>query len=208
MSEYISENNEGGEVCNSASIEKYNAIFKPTSDELDGIVLTQSNYDVYLQEVSGCNRLPPKKSKLRRKLVLKKDNPIPTEHIHGREGKNISNDLIQNHSLDNIQHNCTSLVQEELKPPGTVKIQSVRKYITSRNRRRLSALYTRAKLVRSLMNEAALMVEQIPSRPGQQQRRQRVSLSLRDHRNKASTLTLLAACQTLLLKHCGDIKVI
>ncbi|MEQ2312791.1 hypothetical protein AMECASPLE_034818 [Ameca splendens] len=37
---------EGGE--HSASIEKYNAIFsKPTSDELDGIVLTQSDYGNY-----------------------------------------------------------------------------------------------------------------------------------------------------------------
>ncbi|MEQ2246374.1 hypothetical protein ILYODFUR_037850 [Ilyodon furcidens] len=93
MSEYISGNNEGGDVCNSASIEKYDAIFsEPTCDELDGIVLTQSDYDltrgVFLnvEEVSDCNRLPPKKSKLRRKLVFKKDNPIPTEHIHEREG--------------------------------------------------------------------------------------------------------------------------
>ncbi|MEQ2269214.1 hypothetical protein XENORESO_001371, partial [Xenotaenia resolanae] len=81
-------------------------------------------------------------------------------------------------------------------------------YLTLRKRQRLSALYTRAKLVRRLMNEAALMVEQIPSRRGQQQRRQRVSLVICDHRNKASTLTVLAVCQTQLLKHCGDIKVI
>ncbi|MED6279343.1 hypothetical protein CHARACLAT_033458 [Characodon lateralis] len=66
MSEHISGNEEGGE--HSASIEKYNAIFsKPTSDELDGIVLTQSDYDltrgVFLNvgKVSVCNRLPPKK---------------------------------------------------------------------------------------------------------------------------------------------------
>ncbi|MEQ2201219.1 hypothetical protein XENOCAPTIV_009258, partial [Xenoophorus captivus] len=118
----------------------------------------------------------------------------------------ISNDLIQNHSLDNIQQSCTSSVQEELKQPGTVKTPCVRKYLTLRKRWRLSALYTWAKLVRGLMNEAALIVEQIPARPGQQQRRQRVSLSLRDRRIKASTLTLLAACQTLLLKHCADIK--
>ncbi|MED6242483.1 hypothetical protein ATANTOWER_005353 [Ataeniobius toweri] len=92
MSEHISGNKEGGEVCHSASIEKYNTIFnKPTSDELDGIVLTQSDYDltrgVFLNVggVSGCIRLPPKKSKLRRKLVFKKDNPIPAEHVHGRE---------------------------------------------------------------------------------------------------------------------------
>ncbi|MEQ2289103.1 hypothetical protein AMECASPLE_029622 [Ameca splendens] len=93
MSEYISGNSEGGEVCNSASIEKYNAIFrKPTSDELDGIVLTQSDY----------------------------------KKLTAPEEENISNDLVQNHSLDNIQQNCTSSVQEELKPPGTVKIPRVR----------------------------------------------------------------------------------
>ncbi|MEQ2242552.1 hypothetical protein ILYODFUR_036969 [Ilyodon furcidens] len=81
MSEHISGNKEDGEVCHSASIEKYNAIFsKPTSDELDGIVLTQSDYDltrdIYLNDhvggVSGCNRLPPKKSKLRWNLSSKK----------------------------------------------------------------------------------------------------------------------------------------
>ncbi|MEQ2242485.1 hypothetical protein ILYODFUR_036298, partial [Ilyodon furcidens] len=82
---FKSGNEEGGE--HSASIERYNAIFtKPTSDELDGIVFTQSDYDltrdVFLNvgEVSVCNRLPPKKSKLRRKLVFKKDNPIPAKH--------------------------------------------------------------------------------------------------------------------------------
>ncbi|MED6250239.1 hypothetical protein ATANTOWER_027411 [Ataeniobius toweri] len=43
MSENISGNEEGGE--HSGSIDKYNAIFsKPTSDELDGIVFTQSDY--------------------------------------------------------------------------------------------------------------------------------------------------------------------
>ncbi|MEQ2183459.1 hypothetical protein GOODEAATRI_032771, partial [Goodea atripinnis] len=182
---FKSGNKEGGEVCHSASIEKYNAIFsKLTSDELDGIVLTQSDYDltrgVFLNvgELSVCNRLPPEKSKLRRKLVFKKDNPIPTENIHGREGdpihaplsvivispnrapekltapeeENLSNDLIQNPSLDNISQNCTSSVQEELKPPRTVKIPRVWKYLTLRKRQRHSALYTRAKLVRGLMN--------------------------------------------------------
>ncbi|MEQ2285193.1 hypothetical protein AMECASPLE_029345 [Ameca splendens] len=199
MLEHIPGNKEGGELCHSASIEKYNAIFsKPTSDKLDGIVLTQSDYDltrgVFLNvgEDSVCNRLPPKKSKLRRKLVFKKDNPIPAKHIHKGEGEaihapespdrapeklteNISNDFIQNPSLDNIQQNCTSSVQE---------ISRVRKYLTLRKRRPLSALYTRAKLVRGLMNEAALMVELISSRPGQQHRRQRVSLASRDRRIK------------------------
>ncbi|MED6237687.1 hypothetical protein ATANTOWER_031748, partial [Ataeniobius toweri] len=96
MLEHISGNKEGGELCHSASIEKYNAIFsKPTSDELDGIVLTQSDYDltrgVFLNvgEVSVYNRLPPKKSKLRRILVFKKDNPIPAKHIHEGEGEAI-----------------------------------------------------------------------------------------------------------------------
>ncbi|MEQ2186431.1 hypothetical protein GOODEAATRI_028355, partial [Goodea atripinnis] len=109
----------------------------------------------------------------------------------------LSNDLIQNPSLDNISQKGSSSVQEELKPPRTVKIPRVQKYLTPRKRRRLSALYTRAKLIRGLMNEAALMVEQIPARRGQQQRRQRASLALCDHSIKASTLTLLAACQTL-----------
>ncbi|MED6276087.1 hypothetical protein CHARACLAT_033508 [Characodon lateralis] len=92
MSEHISKNEEGDE--HSVSIEKYNAIFsKPTSDELDGIVFTQSGYnltrDVFLNvgEVSVCNRLPPKKSNLRQKLVFKKDNLIPAKHIHEREGE-------------------------------------------------------------------------------------------------------------------------
>ncbi|MED6282528.1 hypothetical protein CHARACLAT_033055, partial [Characodon lateralis] len=148
---FKSGNEEDGE--HSVSIEKYNAIFsKPTSDELDVIVLTQSDYDltrdVFLNvgEVSVCNRLPPQKSKLRQKLVFKKDNPIPAKHIHEGEGEaihasqspdrapekltaleeeNISNDLIQNPSLDNIQQNCTSSVQEELEPPGTVQIPRV-----------------------------------------------------------------------------------
>ncbi|MEQ2246213.1 hypothetical protein ILYODFUR_035943, partial [Ilyodon furcidens] len=124
-------------------------------------------------EVSVCNHLPPKKSKLRQKLVFKKDNPNPAKHIHegeceaihvpqspdrapekltAPEEENISNDLIQNPSLDNIQQNCTSSVQEELEPPGTIQIPRVRKYLKLRKRRRLCALYTRAKLVRGLLN--------------------------------------------------------
>ncbi|MEQ2282231.1 hypothetical protein AMECASPLE_038434 [Ameca splendens] len=87
MSEHISGNEEGGE--HSASIEKYNTIFsKPTSDELDGIVLTQSNYDL-TRTLKRSAFLPWKKSKLRGKLVFKKDNPIPAKHIHEGEGEAI-----------------------------------------------------------------------------------------------------------------------
>ncbi|MEQ2177009.1 hypothetical protein GOODEAATRI_034146, partial [Goodea atripinnis] len=79
-------------------------------------------------------------------------------------------------------------------------------YLTPAKRQRLSALHTRATLVRALMSEVTLMVGQIGSRPGQ--RRKKVSTAARDRRNKALSLTLLAACQILLQKQFGDIKVI
>ncbi|MEQ2297243.1 hypothetical protein AMECASPLE_032795, partial [Ameca splendens] len=81
-------------------------------------------------------------------------------------------------------------------------------YLTLAKRQQLSALHTRATLVRGLMSEATLMVGQIRSRPGQQQRRKNVSPATRDRRNKASSLTLLAACQNLLQKLSCDIKMI
>ncbi|MED6288601.1 hypothetical protein CHARACLAT_028244 [Characodon lateralis] len=49
------------------------------------------------------------------------------------------------------------------------------------------------------VQKVTLMAGQVRSRHGQQQR---------DRRNKASSLTLLAACQSLLQKLSGDIKVI
>ncbi|MEQ2177006.1 hypothetical protein GOODEAATRI_034101, partial [Goodea atripinnis] len=66
-------------------------------------------------------------------------------------------------------------------------------YLTPAKRQRLSALHTRATLVRGLMSEVTLMVGQIGSRPGQQRRSKKASEAARDCRNKASSLTLLAA---------------
>ncbi|MED6234337.1 hypothetical protein ATANTOWER_027307, partial [Ataeniobius toweri] len=110
---------------------------------------------------------------------------------------------------DNVSHKRISSVQQEAKSRPINIHPRVRKYLTPAKRQRLSALHTRATLVRGLMNEVTLMVGQVRSRHGQQQRgRKKASPAARDHHNKASSLTLLAACQTLLQKLSGDIKVI
>ncbi|MEQ2297025.1 hypothetical protein AMECASPLE_030506, partial [Ameca splendens] len=106
----------------------------------------------------------------------------------------------------NVSHKRISSVQEAKSGPNIHP--RVRKYLTPAKRQRLSALHTRATLVRGLMSEVTLMVGQIRSRLGQQQRRKKVSPATRDRRNKASSLTILAACQTLIQKLSGDIKVI
>ncbi|MEQ2173438.1 hypothetical protein GOODEAATRI_032141 [Goodea atripinnis] len=270
---------------------------------------------VYLNDhvggVSGCNRLSPRKSKLRRRLISKKENPTPSElssikdrksdalntplriiiispeHTPDklrtaveRKGKSkklfalfvgecviidlfnpqikLFTDLTEDVSLKeeeeaglfkqtkpnnelainsgqssavkrqdsskdatmkltprrslfkdqyNVSHKRISSVQQEAKSGPNIHPR-VRKYLTPAKRQRLSALHTRATLVRGLMSEVTLMVGQIRSRLGQQQRRKKVSPAARDHRNKASSLTILVACQTLIQKLSGDIKVI
>ncbi|MEQ2216978.1 hypothetical protein XENOCAPTIV_027932, partial [Xenoophorus captivus] len=107
---------------------------------------------------------------------------------------------------DSVQQKCISPVQQEAKSGDF--IAQTRKYLTPAKRQRLSALHTRATLVRALMSEVTLMVGQIRSRSTHQRRRKKVSTATRDRRNKTSSLTLLAACQILLQKQFADIKVI
>ncbi|MEQ2177052.1 hypothetical protein GOODEAATRI_034539, partial [Goodea atripinnis] len=70
---------------------------------------------------------------------------------------------------DSVQHKRFSPVQQVVKSGAF--IAQTRKYLTPAKRQRLSALHTRATLVRGLMSEVTLMVGQIGSRPGQQPRR-------------------------------------
>ncbi|MED6243782.1 hypothetical protein ATANTOWER_026837 [Ataeniobius toweri] len=66
-----------------------------------------------------------------------------------------------------VSHKRISSVQQEAKS-GPINIQPrVRKYLTPAKRQRLSALRTRARLVRGLMSEVTLMVGHIRSRPRQ-----------------------------------------
>ncbi|MEQ2190278.1 hypothetical protein GOODEAATRI_034154, partial [Goodea atripinnis] len=102
---------------------------------------------------------------------------------------------------DSVQHKRISPVQQEVKSGGFIAQ-------TRTKRQRLSALHTRATLVRGLMSEVTLTVGQIGSIPGQQRRSKKSSQAARNRRNKASSLTLLAAGQILLQKQFGDIKVI
>ncbi|MEQ2190236.1 hypothetical protein GOODEAATRI_033715, partial [Goodea atripinnis] len=74
---------------------------------------------------------------------------------------------------DSVSHKCISPVQQEAKSGGF--IAQNRKYLTPAKRQRLSALHTRATLVRGLMSEVTLMVGQIGYRPGQQRSSKKAS---------------------------------
>ncbi|MEQ2216801.1 hypothetical protein XENOCAPTIV_022607, partial [Xenoophorus captivus] len=70
----------------------------PTTDDLEDFILTQSEYDLMREVnpndqvggVSGRNRPSPRQSKLRRRVISKKENPTTSELSSNKERKSES----------------------------------------------------------------------------------------------------------------------
>ncbi|MEQ2204475.1 hypothetical protein XENOCAPTIV_013660 [Xenoophorus captivus] len=192
MSVHISGNEE---IVTSASndSQKYNVIFrKPTTDDLEDFISTQSEYDSTEIVSLKAAAAPADLIKQIKELQGATLKPPTRRSLFKDQGS--------------VSHKRISPVQQEAKSGGF--IAQTRKYLTPAKRQRLFAQHTRATLVRGLMSEVTLMVGQIRSRPGQQRCSKKASRAAWDRRNKASSLTLLAACHILLQKQFGDIKVI